>query len=242
MLYSQKKDNSPILYQVGFEKSDPYPAYLAKQTATSWALQIVDKPVYEGVRSARFELRDGDPENNNGTRSEISFPVPENSNKLERWYAFAVFFPRNDYDADKSDEVISQWHQGGKATPSLCIRTKNNQLRLRINTHAKGKEVIEMGAMERDVWQYYVIHIKHSATADGLVEIWRNGVLLVNHRGANMYGLNTGNFHMPNWKLGIYKSAWNGNAITNARKRVVYFDAILVGNEKASFAEMMKGS
>ncbi len=74
-----------------------------------------------------------------------------------------------------------------------------------------------MGAIEKDVWQYYVVHVKHSATADGLVEIWRNGVQLVNHRGANMYDLNSGSFHTPNWKLGIYKSTWNGNAVTKSR-------------------------
>jgi hypothetical protein len=84
------------------------------------------------------------------------------------------------------------------------------------------------------------MHVKHSATAEGLVEIWRNGVLLVNYKGANMYDLSTGIFHLPNWKLGIYKSAWNKGGVTDADKRVVYFDAITVGNERASFAEMKK--
>jgi hypothetical protein len=238
LLYSHNEEQSHILYKVDFEEKNPFPAFITRQTATSWGLQIVESPVYEGKKAARFELRDSDPENNNGTRSEISFPGPVNSNNPERWYAFALFFPSNDFDADKSDEVISQWHQGGKATPSLCIRTKNNRLRLRINTHANGKEVIEMGPMERDVWRYYVMHIKHSATANGLVEIWRDGVLLVNHSGANMYDLSTGKFHTPNWKLGIYKSTWNGNAVTDARKRVLYFDAISIGNEHASFTEM----
>lgn len=242
MLYSQKKDDSHIIYRIDFEKSDPFPSWLTTQTSTPYGLQIVEDPVFEGKKAARFELRNNDPENNNGKRAEIALPGPDNTRNSERWYGFALFFPRNGYDADNSDEVICQWHQGGKATPSLCIRTKNNRLRLRINPRANGKEVIEMGAMERDIWQYYVVHVKHSATADGLVEIWRNGVLLVNHSGANMYDLSTGNFHMPKWKFGIYKSSWNGNAITKARKRVVYFDAVSVGDEQASLAGMMKGA
>src|SRR5687767_6272414 len=111
LLYSHNEEQSHILYKVDFEEKNPFPAFVTRQTATSWGLQIVESPVYEGKKAARFELRDSDPENNNGTRSEISFPGPGNSNNPERWYAFALYFPRNDFDADNSDEVISQWHQ-----------------------------------------------------------------------------------------------------------------------------------
>nr|WP_240348102.1 polysaccharide lyase [Longitalea arenae] len=251
MLYSHKeklpanagpsavtKQRSPILYQLDFEDKDPLPSFLTKQTATDYALQIVDRPVYTGKKAARFELRDDDPETNNGTRSEILFPGPDSKSSLERWYAFAVYFPKEGFDTDSSDEVISQWHQGGKATPSLCIRTKNNQLRLRINPRIKGKKVIEMGPVEKNKWQYYVIHVIHSAEPDGLVEIWRNGAPVVNYKGANMYELNSGDFHTPKWKLGIYKSAWNKSLPTNTHKRVLYLDDIKLGNERASFADM----
>jgi hypothetical protein len=241
LLYSHNNLNIEephILYRLDFEERNPLPAFITSQTATTYGLQIVDKPVFEGKKAARFELRSGDTENNNGTRAEISFPEPGGTASIERWYAFAVYFPRKEYDTDSSDEVISQWHQGGKATPSLCLRTKNGRLRLRITARPKDKDVVEMGPVEKDVWQYFVVHVKHSATANGLVEIWRNGVLLVNYKGANMYDLSAGNFHLPNWKLGIYKSAWNKGAVTDVNKRVLYFDAVSVGNERASFAEM----
>jgi hypothetical protein len=237
-LYSHSKEEQHILYRVNFEERNPFPSFVSTQTATPYGLQIVDSPVFEGKKAARFELRRSDPENNNGTRAEISFPGPDNTTNPERWYAFALYFPRAAYDTDSTDEVISQWHQGGKATPSLCIRTKNNRLRLRITARPKDKDVIEMGPIVKDVWQYFVIHVKHSATPDGLVQIWRNGVSLVNYKGANMYDLSSGIFHAPNWKLGIYKSAWNNGAVTDAHKRVIYLDAISVGNERASYAEM----
>jgi hypothetical protein len=241
LLYSHNNitiKESHILYRLDFEERNALPSFVSTQIGTAYGLQIVDNPVFEGKKAARFELRNGDTENNNGTRAEISFPEPGGTANIERWYAFAIYFPKKEYDTDSSDEVISQWHQGGKATPSLCIRTKNNRLRLRVNARPNGKEVVEMGPIVKDVWQYFVVHVKHSATADGFVEIWRNGVFLVNYKGANMYELNTGNFHLPNWKLGIYKSAWNKGAVTDANKRVLYFDAISVGNERASYAEM----
>jgi hypothetical protein len=233
------KRQSPILYLLDFEDSDPFPSFLTKQTTTPYALQIVENPVYHGKKAARFELRDTDPENNNGTRSEIAFPGPDNKDNPERWYAFAVYFPKEGYDPDSSYEVISQWHQGGKTSPSLCITVKNNDLRLRISPRIKSKKVIEMGPIEKNVWQYYVIHVKHSAGTDGLVEIWRNGDLVVKYEGANMYDLNSGNFHTPNWKLGIYKWAWNGSLTTNTNKRVIYFDDIKLANEHATYADMM---
>ncbi|HEX6429251.1 MAG TPA: polysaccharide lyase [Niastella sp.] len=234
------KPTSHILYQVDFEENDPFPSFLSTQTSTRYGLQVVNNPVYEGKQAARFELRDSDPENNNGTRAEISFPRPHNTTNLERWYAFALFFPGDDYDFDNSDEVISQWHQGGKATPSLCIRTKANRIRLRITPRPNIKKVIDLGAIEKNVWQYYVIHVKHSAGPDGLVEIWRNEALLANYTGANMYDLSNMLFHTPNWKLGIYKSVWNGAAVTKVHKRVLYVDHIKMGDNQASLSEMAR--
>lgn len=230
--------DSHILYRVNFEENDPFPSFLNKQVSTPYGIQLVEKPVYEGKWAARFELRDGDPENNNGTRAEIALPAPENKNNPERWYAFAVYFPREDYDVDNKDEVISQWHQGGKATPSLCIRTKADRVRLRIVTQSQGKEWEDMGMIKRDVWQYYVIHVRHSAGFDGLIEIWRDGEQLIRHVGPNMYDTGSGKFHAPNWKLGVYKSSWNGASVTKASKRVLYFDDIKIGDEHASFSDL----
>lgn len=234
------KPTTHFLYQVNFEANNPFPSFLTTQVSTSYGLQVVKSPVYEGRQAARFELRNNDPENNNGTRAEISFPRPDNTTNLERWYAFAVFFPGDNFDFDNSDEVICQWHQGGKTTPSLCIRTKANRIRLRITPRPNIKKLIDLGAIEKNVWQFYVIHVKHAAGADGLVEIWRNGALLANYTGANMYDLTNGVFHTPNWKLGIYKSAWNGSAVTKAQKRVLYFDDIKIGDAQASFSDMGK--
>lgn len=231
--------NAHILYQLGFEENDPFPSFLSKQVATPYGLQIVERPVYQGKKAARFELRDTDPENNNGTRVEISFPKPDDNSNLERWYAFALLFPNEDYDADNSDDVICQWHQGGKVSPAISLRTKDDKLFLRVKPDVKSKDKIALGTVEKDGWHYYVFHIKHSAGADGLVEIWRDGQSLAKYNGANMYDLTDGVFRAPNWKLGIYKATWNGDAVTNTKKRVLYFDEIKLGDDRATFDDMM---
>ena len=231
--------NAHILYQLGFEEPDPFPSFLSKQVATNYGLQIVESPVYQGKKAVRFELRDTDPESNNGTRAEISFPKPDDKSSLERWYAFALLFPNDDYDADHTDDVICQWHQGGKVSPAISLRTKDDKLFLRIKPDVKSKDKIALGTVEKDCWHYYVFHIKHSSAADGLIEIWCDGKSITKYLGANMYDLSDAAFHAPGWKLGIYKSNWNGVAITNTSKRVLYFDEIKMGDERATYADMM---
>jgi hypothetical protein len=141
-------------------------------------------------------------------------------------------FDSANYKKDWSDEVITQWHQGGGKTPALCLRTKNDRLYLRLMG-----TWIDLGLLDKGKWHAYVMHVIHSSSSTGLVEIWRDGVKILTRKGQNMYA-ETGEIKKPNLKLGIYKSAWNLNATTATNKRVLYFDEIKIGNEKATLAEM----
>ncbi|WP_133053859.1 polysaccharide lyase [Niastella yeongjuensis] len=228
-----------ILYQLGFEDNDPFPSFLSKQVASQYGIEIVESPVYRGRKAARFELRCGDAENNNGTRAEISFPQPDDQSNLERWYAFALLFPKEDYEPDNTDDVITQWHQGGKVSPAISLRTKDDKLYLRIKPDVKSKDKITLGDVERGDWHFYIFHIKHSSGPDGLIEVWRDGKLMGTYNGSNMYDLDNKDFHAPAWKLGIYKSNWNKGKVTNTTKRVLYVDEIKCGDERATFADMM---
>lgn len=228
-----------LLYYEGAEGTSIFGSYttklsttkVSKQTTTTYGITQATDKFYSGTKSVRFELRDGDPLNNSGTRAEITFPAATN---LNRWYSYAIYFPAAGYKIDKSDEVITQWHQGGGATPALCLRTKNDRLYLRI----LGKTWVDLGLIDKDKWHTYVMHVKHSAGADGLVEIWYDGKKILSRTGANMYKVG-GDYKDPNLKLGIYKSAWNGTVATDSKVRVIYFDEIKMGNEKATYAEMV---
>ena len=218
-----------ILYSENCDGSTLFATYVKKQTATSYAI-TQSTNCYSATKAARFELRDTDPKVQSGTRSEIVFPE---ITSLNRWYSFAVYFPRDGYAIDKYDEVISQWHQGGSLTPALCLRTKNDILYLRVLGVWKS-----LGMIVKDTWQSYVMHVKHAADYTGIVEIWWDGKLILTYKGANMYKV-TGDIHNPAWKLGIYKSAWNGTATTQVKKRVIYFDNIKLGGEKTTYTEMV---
>lgn len=203
---------------------------VSKQVATTYGITAVSNPYYQGVKSARFELRDTDPEIKNGTRSEISFPETTN---LNRWYAYAMYAPAAQYKYDTDDDVITQWHQGGGKTPALCLRVKTDKLYIRILG-----VWTELGVFDKDKWHAYVMHIKHASGSDGLIEIWRDGVKIMNRSGANMYAI-TGEIHNPNIKMGVYKSDWNGTGTTQTNIRVLYLDDIKIGNENATYADMV---
>lgn len=201
------------------------------QTATSYGITTVSNPVYQGTKSARFELRESDPENHSGTRAEISFNSTTN---LNRWYSYAMYAPADSYKADANDDVITQWHQGGGKTPALCLRVKNDKLYLRV----LGETWVDLGAFDKDQWHAYVLHVKHSSGSDGLVEIWKDGAKILNRSGANMYSVG-GDITNPGLKMGIYKSGWNGSSKTSSSIRVLYFDDIRVGSENATYADMV---
>jgi hypothetical protein len=206
-------------------------SYSKLQLAASYSITTSTIKYFSGVRSVRFELRDSDAQVESGTRAELTFPIATNNN---RWYSYALFFPGLEYKVDATDEVITQWHQGGGVTPALCLRTKADHLFLRI----LGETWIDLGQLDKDRWHSYVMHIKHSAASDGLIEVWCDGKKIMNRTGPNAYPVNS-TYHLPFWKIGIYKSYWNGSQTSSTNKRVLYFDEIRLGNENATYADML---
>src|ERR1044072_9419502 len=225
------KATGNLVWSDNLEGSTFFTSVPSVQTATSYGITTATNPVYQGTKSARFELRDTDPENHSGTRSEISFNVQTN---LNRWYSYALYVPSAYYKFDAEDEIITQWHQGGGLTPALCLRVKSDKLYIRI----MGDTWVELGNWDKDAWHAYVMHIKHSSGSDGLIEIWKDGVKILNRSGANMYKVG-GDITNPTVKMGIYKSDWNGSGTTATNIRVLYMDDIKIGNEYATYADMI---
>ncbi|WP_439883483.1 heparin lyase I family protein [Pontibacter sp. MBLB2868] len=223
--------SSNILFEETFEGSDIFSG-IREQFGTSYAFGVASKPTYGGSKSGRFELRDTDPITSGGTRSEVLFPAQDNS---DRWYAFSLYLPSSEWQSDRKQDMICQWHQGGGKNPSSSIRIINDKLLYDVRTEPSSPKRFDLGSVLKDQWQTFVVHVKHSHNSDGLVEIWHNGKKVVNYAGGNGYD---SSFESPRWKLGIYKSDWNYEETTDTKKRVLYYDEIRMGNERASLAEM----
>jgi hypothetical protein len=218
-----------LIYQETADLSS-FSTYCKQHVATSYGITASTTQFYNGTKSVRFELRDSDPEVQSGTRAEFSYPDATN---MHRWYSYALYVPSAQFKYDSDDDVITQFHQGGGATPALCLRVKKDHLYIRILG-----TWYDVGPFLKDAWHAYVLHAKHSSGSDGLIELWIDGQKVFNKSGANAYPVGS-TYHMPNMKLGVYKSNWNGSGTTETNIRVLYFDDIKIGNENATYNDMV---
>ena len=208
----------------------------------------VSSPVRAGERAVKITLNKGDSDIQNSKRSELKLsPVPANS---EQWYGFSMFLPES-YKSDPSAEIIVQWHDKPDLdsgdiwkTPPLYLTTNNGDLLLRRrwdsrrivkNNTPQGKEAINLGPYPKGVWTDFVFHVKWSYKSDGLLEVWRNGNLIVTEKGPNTYNDAVG----PYFKMGIYKFDWKYNpGKSNTTQRVIYFDQVKAGGAGATYNQV----
>ena len=244
----ENASTSSIVFAETFE--GPAPLYNAHNAdfGKSHSFTVVSSPVYKGDKAGCFKLKATDPQLNNGTRAEVT--VVKEAVKKEMWYSFAVLFPAAGYQIDAQKEIISQWHQmadvhlGEKPqSPATHLVIRNDQFILDTGYNANKvsdgvdpdkRKSFNLGPVSKDIWHSFVFHFVHSYKSDGLIEVWHNGTKMITHKGGNMYN----SVDMPKWKLGIYKWKWNGEATTDTKKRILYYDNIKVGSSKATLAEM----
>lgn len=226
-----------VIFRETFDGSSVWSG-VYKQLGTSYAFTVANSPVMEGSKSGRFELRDTDPMQSSGTRAEVLFPE---QSKLNRWYAYSVYFPSATYQKDSYTEIISQWHQGGGKSPSIALEIKADRFNLVMPSESTQSSSLrqDLGAIKKDSWNRVVWHINHSTGSDGLIQLWINGTKILERKGPNMYSLSSSS--SPRWKMGIYKWKWNDNMTTDVSKRVLYFDDVRMGNENATYSDMAAG-
>ncbi|MEX0881933.1 MAG: polysaccharide lyase, partial [Cyclobacteriaceae bacterium] len=233
-VYSQAQlGNWNIIYEETFEEENPFYAYVTKQFSEDHSFKVSNSPSFKGNHVGRFELRKTDDKaTRSGKRAEILVEAPSDN---ENWYSFAVYLPSNGFEKDSDDEVITQWHNGG--TPTLSLRVVKDDFIFRIGHDDDLRTAMwdhyDFGRVPKNEWINFVFHIVHSEYSKGLVEIWRNGNKILTHTGPNKYK----GERMPRWKVGIYKDSWAKKS-TNVDTRVLYYDNIRMGNEKASYKEM----
>ncbi|MDQ3291119.1 MAG: polysaccharide lyase [Bacteroidota bacterium] len=215
-------------------------SYFRKQVYTPYALTMSNDFVRNGAYSARFEMQNGD----GSVRSEILLPAESESN---RWYGTSLYLPSNSWENDYNAEgwdIISQWHAvedaGEEARlPPLALTVAKGRLSFvinwtseAVNTNAtvSGKKVFDLGPLEKDKWLDMVYHINFSHESDGILEVWKNGVKVVDYRGPNCYNDQT----YPYFKAGIYKRRWY-----DITKRVLYIDEVRTGNSEATYKDVV---
>lgn len=185
----------------------------------------------------RFELRWNDDAVAGGRRSEL---VYNSVSSRERWYAFSTYL--EEFTSDQYSVIIFQLHgvpdkNEEYREPNIAIAIKGNNYYLRVigdqNRITNKQEVTnkyskKLGPIQNNTWSNWVIHVKLSYKNDGLIELWKDGVLLHQELGPNCYN----DRYLPYLKFGLYIPGWKGlKKAPSAEKRVIYFDEVYIKNK-----------
>jgi len=215
-------------------------------------IAIVDAPgLAAGTKAARFFV----PQAPNSFRAEIS--LPHEPGFQERWYGERVLVPNEwVFDPARGHDLVMQWHAipgNGKATnPNLEISVANTRWHIRQtygdpHTKKTGWQTDLDDPVVMGKWVSWVVHAKWSPRDDGIVQIWKDGKLVVDRKGQNVYST-IGVEYTPYLKTGIYHPAWHldkdgaREAFDQERpvatNKVIYVTDVKIGSERAQYADV----
>ena len=215
--------------------------------SNSWSANINNQITRAGKGSLRFELRKGD--SKHGHRSELG--QQPGVVKQEAWYGFANYFPK-EFAYDAIPEIIAQFHakpdldKGEKwRSPPLALAIVKDRFVLEMRNDARPITTgelkmtrIDLGPVDKEVWNDWVVHAKWAWNNTGVLEVWKNGKLLVSRKNQpNCYNDAT----YPYFKIGIYKWDWANKSTPSVQKRVYYVDEVTVASANAGFNNVNPG-
>jgi len=214
-------------------------------------IKRVDAPGLPGKKAVRFSVVRAP----GVFRSEISLPHEKGWN--ERWYGQRVLIPKEWVrDPGRAVDIVMQWHAipgDFRATyPNLEISVGDDRWIMRQSfgdpkTQPTRRETKFEDRVQLGVWTSWVIHAKWSPNDDGRLEVWKDGKLVADLKGPNVYGT-IGLEYTPYLKTGIYHPEWNvakegARARFDADKpaatrKIVYVTDLKVGDARAKYEDV----
>jgi hypothetical protein len=170
----------------------------------------------------------------------------------EHWIGFSIFLAEgyeNPSDPGTWGPMHHQYH-GTIDTPPTCdpsesgrhgtplhIRTASGNWKTEIRWNSEAYSTTPnlvtyiYDSYSVGQWTDFVIHIIWNYDNNGLTQIWKDGVLVVDRSGGNCYNDVLG----PYMKIGIYGRLDDGQVIT------IYYDELRIGDENSSYSEVAPG-
>jgi len=222
------------------------------QKETPERIRIVEAPGLEsGRKAARFTV----PRAPNSFRAEISLPHESGFN--ERWYGERILVPDEwVFDPNRGNDLVMQWHAipgNWRATyPNLEISVGNTNWYIRQSFGSAQTKPTRTNERLGDpvrpgVWTSWVIHAKWSPRDDGLLQIWKDGKIVLERKGPNVY-TTIGEEYTPYLKTGIYHPEWHldkeGKKDAFEKERAVATNKVIcvtdvkVGGERAKYEDV----
>lgn len=182
-------------------------------------------------------------------RTEVKALAPKPTLGQEYWYGLSIYLPAS-FGADTLVDTLAQWHGSQdladkeNLNPPLALRIEEGDWHLLTRWNASQptdpeKQVetnISLGPHATNEWTDWVVRAKWSYGSDGILQVWKNGVEVVNRTGPNCFNDPQG----PKFHMGVYKSAWRSQ-VGSVTERVVYHDEFRMAGPGASYDDVAPG-
>ncbi|QKT02465.1 heparin lyase I family protein [Ectothiorhodospiraceae bacterium 2226] len=253
MMLGASQVHAQLLYKTDFESLEPEWRHHGNTTTRI-------KPSPDGYgKAAYFEIEHGDSSNGSLYRSEIVFISDEVHPEVrnaeigkEYWYGFSIWL-----DEHEPDVRGENWFQWGRTpdrdaagnlleiygNPPLSLGSTDDGRWVVLSMSDKRKYSTDktfttwnrfvVGEQELGRWHHFVFNVKwaYDEGQGGLLRIWKDGKLKVDHRGPNAYNDDRG----PKITMGIYKFSWRQDQSTNVDRIASYAGAVRIADHRGSF-------
>lgn len=245
-IHCQSTKKQTAIFTEGFDKEKNFSVgWTAREFANPANMAFVTAPGRVGNKALQVSLKKSDPESQYGNkRTELTYnnySKPEDIDTSLTWWGFSNYFPEA-YAADPAEEVIAQWHDKSptcSASPPLAIQIKDDRFRASIiystanycqDKKSIVQEYFDLGPVQKNSWNKWVIHYMPRTDASGLVEVWINDSLALQYHGPCQY---IGSY-FPYFKIGLYKwqwmPDWKGEQSTQT-ERTYFLDDIKIASD-----------
>lgn len=195
-----------------------------------------------GKKALKFTVVKGSEECAGGLRSELSNLIDTKAvYPYEVWYGLS-YYVGADWVTDQPNlfDIVNQWHDDGAVLKSpFDFSINGSQWRYQVRSTTIGEKGFDFAPVEKETWTDFVFHLKFVRTGKGIVQIWKNGILLVDKQIEMGYNKTT----VPFFKAGIYKWPWNkqdmaccGNTYSTTHS--IYIANIRLGNKSATYNDV----
>jgi len=116
----------------------------------------------------------------------------------------------------KNKIMITQWKRTGGGIPLSTLKLSNNGCRIQFEVWGGGHKAWQLGTMKQNEWTDMQFYFEWAMDDTGLTKVWKNGKLVVEHKGRNMIVDNMGYL-----KVGLYTQIFN--------PRTLYIDNVFIG-------------
>jgi Polysaccharide lyase len=148
------------------------------------------------------------------------------------WYGYSIYLPYG-WEVPDKFELLTQIHytpdSGTPGSPPFGIYSGTGSWKVSNTNHLGEKKEWLLNSVYEDVgkWTDWVIHFKPSYESQGVLEVWKDGLLVATRYGSNTMQNKVG----PYFKMGLYVG-WKDRTCCNDKspEKRVYHDALRIAS------------